>query len=373
MSSANVAVWASGGPGSDYIECGPRGDHLYGDGGDDTLIGGAGKDFMDGGANNDTMNGGDERDTMFGRDGDDLLHGDGGFDAIHGDNHNDQIWGDDGNDELFGNDGDDDLYGRAGDDTLEGGNGKDGLFGGEDTNELRGGSDADRFLLMRNDWELPADTIWDASAVDATVSFYAGDPIHDGKAWTSDEIEAVDSPLAILHRHPMSPHAQLLKRSDGSVLTFRRFETMDPELLPEGYDVDPDHVGAHNSGSLSDEWTSISVFDYGFTMGIVPTIVEAIGLDWTSARVNENWDEFLAVSGWTQEEPNRFGPAFETAQGGWFYLSGAGFVTDFANTNPVQDWAATFAYFFLSGDTHPDADVQAKLDLVGTFLASFFE
>lgn len=39
----------------------------------------------------------------------------------------------------------------------------------------------------------------------------------------------------------------------------------------------------------------------------------------------------------------------------------------------AQDWSVTFAYDFISGETHSDADVQAKLDLVGTFLASFFE
>jgi hypothetical protein len=379
----------TGGAGNDYMDGGDQTDKilgsagddiLVGDGGNDSLYGGAGNDRMTGGPDkdyltgddgNDTMEGGDGNDSLYGRRDNDKLHGDDGNDTLIGHEGNDRLWGGDGKDRLEGHDGNDDLYGQDGNDRLYGGAGDDGLCGGTGVDYVNGSTGDDRFLLF---WEAGVDELSEVtdynSHVDAHVSFVPGAPGMGGKDWTYEEVEAVDAALALLHHHPLTQHTRLLKRLDGSPLIFDRNDVIPAEAIPDGYDVDPDHVGAYNPGIFPDESSAINVYDYGFTFGIVPTILEVIGLDWASASVNEQWDEFIAISGWTKDEPNPFGPAFEKAQGGWFYLAGAGFVDPLAQTNPTQDWAATFAYYFATSDTHDNDDVQAKLDTVAAFLAT---
>lgn len=362
-----------GSAGDDTIEGGGGNDSMYGGTGNDGMVGGQDKDYMTGDAGDDILLGGDGNDSLYGREDKDRLYGDNGNDTLIGHQGNDRLWGGDGKDRLEGHDGNDDLYGQDGNDRLYGGAGDDGLCGGLGDDYVNGSTGADRFLLF---FEAGVDELSEVTDFnrnsDAHISFVPGNPGQGGKDWTYDEVEAADAALSLLH-HALTQNTQLLKRFDGSALVFSRNDVIPDEAIPDGYDVDPDHVGAFNPGIFHDEPSQIAVYDYGFTFGIVPTLLEVIGLDWASASVNEQWDEFKAVSGWTQDKPSEFGPVYENAQGGWYYRADAGFVSDLARTNPVQDWAATFAYYFATSDTHDDDDVQAKLNTVGAFLESFVD
>jgi Ca2+-binding RTX toxin-like protein len=362
-----------GGAGNDTLDGGDGKDVLFGEGNDDSLLGGAGKDVLDGSDGDDVLFGGSEDDTLYGRVGNDRLQGDDGNDTLIGHQGNDQLFGGEDNDRLEGREDNDDLYGEDGDDRVYGGSGNDGLCGGLGINDVRDSSGADRFLILA---QPSVDEFWelrDLKDDDAGVVFVSGNDDNGGKSWTNDEVEAVDTALALLHHDPLTQGTQLLKRSDGSALIFARYAAMDPDAVPEGYEVDPDEIGAFNPGLFRGESSQISVFDFGFEVGIKSTIAEVIGIDWASQSANGQWDEFKAVSGWTQDKPGPWGPGYESSQGGWYYVADSGFVNAFAHTNPVQDWAATFAYYFLNGSTHDNADVQAKLDLVGSFLTSLAE
>jgi Ca2+-binding RTX toxin-like protein len=95
-------VVASGGDGSDAIECADRkANHAI-------------RLNLAGGAGNDTLVGGRA---------DDVLAGGGGKDKLAGQAGNDTLTGGKGNDKAEGGDGDDDVCGGAGDDDVEGGDG----------------------------------------------------------------------------------------------------------------------------------------------------------------------------------------------------------------------------------------------------------
>jgi RTX calcium-binding nonapeptide repeat (4 copies) len=68
--------------------------------------------------------------------------------TAYGGTGEDVLRGGSGNDTLYGGDGNDTLYGGAGNDKLYGDSGNDGLYGGKGNDELRGGAGADRFLVM---------------------------------------------------------------------------------------------------------------------------------------------------------------------------------------------------------------------------------
>ena len=364
MLGGNEGDWMYGGSDDDSMDGGSGNDLMLGEFGDDNMKGGADKDQLQGGFDDDFMAGGDSNDTMFGELGNDRMFGDDGHDFLRGDQDNDQLYGGAGSDRLEGSDGDDDMYGQAGFDTLRGGNGDDGLCGGRDLDNMRGGEDDDRFLFHVELGVSAAEEFDDFdSNEDAQISFSDGEGV-DGKTWTDAEVEAVDAAIAKVHHHPMTQNTRLLRDRDGYGLSFVRYSSMSAEKVPEGYDLDLTQVGTWNFDfGVEGSWAE--VYDVAFSRASLPDIVRSIGRQWASGSVNHQWDEFKGISGWTQDEPDPLAAGMEEAQGGWFYLADTGFVSDFGKLNPVEDWADCFAYFFLTSDTHDDADVQAKLDEVG--------
>lgn len=137
--SAQVPVYADGGPGDDQIDL-LDGGAANGDDGNDTLTasgtqanlhGGAGDDHLvqgaaptvgsawciDGGDGNDVVDGSPGSDCLFGGAGNDVLHGNGGNDRLEGGAGDDTLDGGDGNDSLEGGSGSDVLIGGPGTDT----------------------------------------------------------------------------------------------------------------------------------------------------------------------------------------------------------------------------------------------------------------
>lgn len=119
--------------GNDAYTGGPGADLYYALEGDDTASGAGGDDEINGGAGADTLDGGDGNDLLIGETGSDILHGGVGDDQLYAGMRYTSTQSDVGTtNELYGEDGDDSLIAREGQDLLVGGAGADMLSSGED-------------------------------------------------------------------------------------------------------------------------------------------------------------------------------------------------------------------------------------------------
>jgi Ca2+-binding RTX toxin-like protein len=404
FNGANDTIW--GGAGNDVLNGGDGADEMLGDDDDDTLTGGSGLNTLIGGNGSDRLSGGNDSDLMYGghresadesgvpndtlvghagsdwlyggdgddelrgRDGDDWLWGEDGNDVLYGDNNNDfldggrnddvlrggwghdqlvggedldRLYGENGNDNLFGaawqnnysyQDADNFLYGHSGNDNLYGGNGNDfldggehgdGLFGGLGVNSLFGSSGADRFLVRAGE------TVRDVNAEDALLQFATGGTktndgnIYTGQDWTDNEIYRLDQALNVLHNQAGD---RLLETSTGGMMTLNRYTG---------------GARGFNDGTINltdmmfdrgDEWL------WGYTL-------HEIGHFWNGNQIGATrWTNFLRQSDWRSSNPlNR---AYTDAGGGWWYRTDAAFASDYARSSPNEDFAESFAAFFMA-------------------------
>ena len=341
-----------GGLGHDQLDGGVDGDDLGGNEGDDQLYGGRGTDVLCGDEGADFLSGGDEMDYARGGAGIDSMYGGRGDDWLWGGLENDLIKGEDGHDHLFGNDGDDNLYGGMGNDELTGGEGNDRLIGGPWGDWLWGGSGMDA-LLAWNGWDFVidggpgSDRIYVSSAGDAEL-FSAGEDaaflVVDGAggtlssgdtwtggSWTDDELDLMDRAVRLLHE--INGTDTLIQKSDGTYCTLTR-----------GGTTTRDAAAWNDDGNL--------VF-FDASIGLPRTYVHEFGHNWDTE--NPRWEEFLEISGWTQEFPGDDTTLLETERYGevWWYDPSANFAEDYGESHPVEDWATCVeAYFF--GDQEGD-------------------
>ena len=341
-----------GGHGNDFVAGNAGLDALFGDAGDDVLRGGSDSDKLYGGdgsdllmadGGNDISYGGEGRDYIFDLAGDEnTLFGDAGNDVLRGGNGDDQIHGGDGNDRLFGGDGDDSLFGDANVDLLNGGNGRDGLFGGIDTaNRLIGGAGDDRFLVFvdqKFNTAQSLDIVIDATAEDATLRFISSlevrlERVYAAGKWTNDEIELVDGALRNLHLETDS--TRLLKLANGQNLELLRSgnvstSTGSPFL----------GLNFHNSNRIG--FTNQLFND--FSDRIRETVYHELGHNFDTSDENAFVTEFRAISNWDriQNSGDRL-----SLDGQWYYNdSFDNFLRTHARTNPLEDFAVTFAEYF---------------------------
>ena len=338
------------------------------------IFGGSGIDFLFGGSNRDVLDGGNERDIIEGGDGDDELRGGAGRDDLFGQLGDDTLLGGSGNDLLDGGENDDRLEGSLGRDTLlggadrdilfggsdndilDGGSGADGLFGGTGRDSLEGGSGGDRFLVEHDSRHRTSnETIVDLRSNDAEIRFFSGQTswFNDYTVghWSSSEIEEIDEAFDILMRRTGSTN--LLKRPDGGVIEMHRYGS-NKKLTP-----------AVNNDQR------IGVFDNAFDDGpggSVFLVLHEVGHYWDEPKENRFIDDFREVSAW------------ELEWGQWKRLSGK-FVTPYAQTNPLEDWAETFAVTLMVSAGKQDVlndlwqidqseiqGAQEKIDIVNDFL-----
>ena len=300
--------------------------------------------------------------TLEGGQGDDLIRGGLANDVIFGDDGDDVLFGGDGNDELRGGRGNDDLRGDAGQDKLYGDKGLDGLFGGQDGDDLYGGEGPDRFLVQ------PGDVVHGPANEDALLTMKnsqglvkfthkSGSFEYEGKSWTDDEIQQVDSALRAMHLRV--GNTSLLKTASGSDMTLIR-----------GGNSSISNASATNVGNF--DQPAIIFFKGTFNDGLTWTrqvVFHEFAHNLDEQDENPAVDEFRKLSGWTQVKPtNPFGPEY-TSSGDkqWWYLTGSEFVRDYAKTNPYEDFASTFAAYFMTetgqsfknGSGFGDPDVAA--------------
>ena len=369
----------NGGFGNDEVTGGEGNDRLLGFDGDDTIVGGVGNDFLAGGAGedqllgeggNDILRGGDDADMLFGGAGIDLLLADDGNDVsygglgrdfifdlvgqesqIFGEEGNDvlrggagvdEIHGGDGNDRIFGGDGDDSLYGDANADFINGGAGRDGLFGGIGAGDrLIGGEDDDRILVFVNQNINGANTldiVQDATEQDAVLTFVSNrevrtERIYEAGTWTNEEIKTVDGALRNLHWEVAD--TRLLKLADGQNSTIARFGDVrtsagNPFL----------GLNFHNSNLIA---LTDNLFN-DFSDRIRETVYHEVAHNFDSVEENPFITEFREISNWDQVQ--HAGDRL-SLDGEWYYNdSFDNFLRTNARTNPLEDFAVTFAEHF---------------------------
>jgi Ca2+-binding RTX toxin-like protein len=377
--STTLRSTANGGDGDDTLRATRGLNSLRGEAGNDTLTGGTSIDFLDGGAGTDlviasgggftlsnssligTVTGSDsisgiERANLFGAGSDDRIDASAftiGSVVIDGGGGSDTLIGTPNGDRISGGSGNDNLYGRSGKDTLLGGSGTDGLYGGQDLDSLSGGTGSDRFLdrswvekklliFSERKWE---DTITDYNdSQDTRIAFEnGGETTRDfagqtGKytyaagTWADDEVEVIDSALGILHR--ATGNVRLLEKKNGDLLRFVRQGAL---INSEGGSFT---AGAWNSDGVVFFPETISAGDRGTTL-------HEIGHNWDTEYNASAW---RAVSGWTTSDKSK-DANFEKAldqDTNWWYLKSAQFASNYAKTNPNEDFAESFEAYFLS-------------------------
>jgi Ca2+-binding RTX toxin-like protein len=286
-------------------------------------------------------------ETVFGGSGNDVITGSASANSLKGNGGNDAIRGSGGNDILDGGTGNDDLYGGSGSDRLNGGDGIDGLFGDSGTDSLQGNAGSDRFLqTFATGATVGVDSIVDAAGEDAICSFrnssqqtlvfagQVGSYTFAAGFWSDSEIENIDLSLGLMQR--ATGNDNLLERNDGSALNYSR----------AGAQIASD--GGYFSAAAWNSGGNITFADGSFSSG--DSFVREVVLHETG----HNWDEefdaagWRSRSGWTQVD-QRSNPNYVQgldASGTWWHLSSAQFVSGYAQTNPNEDFAETFAAYF---------------------------
>ncbi len=342
----------SGGWGDDFVAGGDGEDQLFGDQGHDTLRGGGDADTLDGGSGsdlilgdqgNDVSHGGEGRDYIFDLFGEaSQIFGDAGNDILTGGSGDDVIHGGDGNDRIFGAGGDDSLFGDANADYLNGGEGLDGLFGGIDAaDQLIGGAGSDRILVFVNQSQnngKTADIVVDATAQDAVLSFVSNlqittDRVYQAGRWTDAEIETVDGALRNVHQE--SGDAQLLKLANGGDQAFVRLGNIQTS---NGSPILG--VNFHNSHYLA---LTRNLFE-DFEDRIRETVYHELAHNFDTIDENPYINQFRAISNWDQVEQSGDRLSLD---GKWYYNDDFdNFLRAYARTNPLEDFAVTFAEYF---------------------------
>ena len=92
----------------------------------------------------------------------------------------------------------------------------------------------------------------------------------------------------------------------------------------------------------------------GNTTWVLQTVFHEIGHNWD--KENANWDDFKALSSWTQTDKSSDPDYSAGGNGGWYYKTDTGFVRDYAKTNPMEDFACTFAAYFMDKISLPYLD-----------------
>ncbi|MFO0879047.1 MAG: hypothetical protein U0840_17020 [Gemmataceae bacterium] len=265
-----------------------------------------------------------------------FLDGGPGDDLIVGAKH--------GKNQMFGRQDDDQLVAGNMADELDGGDGNDAVCGGPLTT-LVGGAGRDRFLWRDSLGALPEDyrlhqaedVLFHLDIGPATDVNIDGVMTHyTGKDWDADDILTVDRVFSRLQSLSLT---KLLRKADGSELSFDRFA----------------------SGRGFNEGTYIALTDNQFNSStdyVAAYVLHEIGHNWDVSQ--SGWNAFLALSGWTHvfpadpAQPGQLDPRYSPmtsnpdATHGWWYLKTAQFVSQYAKNTPLDDFAESFAAYFMA-------------------------
>ena len=355
-----------GNNGNDHLFGGEGNDYMMSDAGDDYAEGQAGDDYVFAYSGLDVLKGGDGNDHIIGESGINELWGDAGDDLIIGGSGVDLVYGNAGADSIFGGDGNDRLFGGQGIDHLVGGNGDDAIHGGgqDAADTMLGNAGNDRFLHQTND------VVYDRGLGDVLIEF---EDFSD--SWTDLEIEVIDRGFnklylatgnnALLFDTLSNEDLRFLKYDDlGGSSGINYLHTTTSWYYENGeqiftYDYDREiHIADWDESS---QW-----YNDQFTM----TAIHEIGHNWDSNLELESvgpfldgaWESFLAASGWTDVDPNSSSYTLSN-DGQWWYLNNASFAEEYGKSNPYEDLATMWEYFFATDPANYDPNLQSKLDV----------
>ena len=292
---------------------------------------------------------------------------------VWGENGDDTLRGGPGRDHFYGGNNNDTLYGRGGRDFLDGGSHNDGLFGGQGFDVMVGRGGVDRFLRDSQSY----DYVVDARSWDATINFRPGSEINQGEVfgragryifeagnWQDDEIELVDSALKVLHEKTGSDH--LLERHDNTQMNFIRHGRVTDLFGNTVMAFARDENGRFTAtreyvGGTNDDAGNITFTDDAFELGddfVRQTTFHEIGHNFDERHENVRLgnlyliDMFRQTSGWDFLSKDENVSSWQTVSrdGQWAHNSSATFIRDYASTNPLEDFGATFAAYFMGSD-----------------------
>jgi hypothetical protein len=293
----------------------------------------------------------------YGEGDNDILIGGAGNDYLSGGDYHDYLDGNGGNDTLKGGYGDDTLWGGTGNDVLWGQQGNDGLMGGTDYDLLYGGTGADRFLRHVGESTVLKDKV----SHDIELKF-----ANSRGVWSLKEMEIVD--LAFKKLHDTNPRLLKDSNSAASVLTFYKAGSQQSEGW-SGLNVPS--AGKHKIYIA--DWDESST---AANEAAKDTVLHEIGHNWEDE--NRYWGDFLRCSGWTRTIPSGKAYLYYAAPSspvtgkfsGWYYLKSrhGNFASDYARTSPYEDFAETFASYFM-GETHGGV-LTTKFAFMNSWLAT---
>ena len=357
-----------GNAGNDRLRGNNDNDIIHGDAGNDVLIGDVGDDRFFGGVGNDTTFGFTGDDFHSGGEGNDMLFDTAGNDTIEGGDGNDILRSGEGNDILNGGAGTDVLRGEAGNDRLYGGGGTDRLFAGSGGDSLHGGEGIEIDFLVGGTGsdrfhQTDQDDISDRVTEDVTIEY-----VTDFVAWRDLEIESIDRGFNQIY--------ELAGNSN--------------ELFRETFNGANQNVTIHKVGELpgiaqhrniinpltNEREIQILDTNENSTSGqrfFQQAIVEQLAHNWNSPEElqqifgnleSEVWSEFLALSQWTQTNPQN-SEFLRSGDGQWWYHQSAAFANFGSAENPHEDfvdvWVAAVNDVFSNS-------LQSKVDWINSTL-----
>ncbi len=381
--------------GNDFADGEAGNDRVRGNAGADTLYGGADNDYMMGDTENDQMYGGAGADELYAWLGDDLLEGGDGDDNLYAHNGNDTCRGGLGADLIRGGIGDDSLYGEADDDRLYGENGNDLIRGGTGVDLLRGGNDNDslhggdsgtgdtlygdagndRFLRQGSD------TVVDKAVEDAIIRFE-----NATSTWTDREIEVIDEGLALLVAQTAN-NALLRDSLDPQDLGFFKYANLEGAAAWNQLAIYEQQEWNYITGQWETtgytyereihfaDWDESSSW-YNSQYSLVA--VHELGHNWDSeeelatisANASQLWGNFLAISDWRDVNPNSPAGFTQSLDTNHWFANSSSFAENYGQTNPREDFATIWEYFFNSdADPALATALQPKLSVLNSLFA----
>ncbi|MEL7498412.1 MAG: calcium-binding protein [Planctomycetota bacterium] len=392
-----------GSNGNDELFGGDGNDFVYGQGDDDVVRGEDGDDRVRGNNGNDTLYGGDGNDFMMSDAGDDFAYGESGNDRVFAFSGTDYLDGGDGNDEvigeqgtntllggngqdtiiggtgvdyIFGESGDDLLYGRAGNDEIDGGlgvdrllgeEGDDALYGGEKAaaDQLVGGAGNDRYLIQAND------IIEDQESIDAVLEF-----IDVTSDWTDAEIVVMKSAFRDMY-NATGNNLLIQETLNNDNLEFHKYAHLNGNAginylttTTSWYyqNGQPVYSYTYDREIHFADWDETSSF---YNDQFAQVMIHELAHNWDSetelnavaSSLGSYWNDFMALSGWTDQDPNS--SAYTRSNDNqWWYLSSSQFAENYGRTNPNEDMATIFEYYFENGNGTSSSNLDQKLNLV---------